>query len=77
MESGQLGGVAIDAYVSEPPDTSHPVFSHPNAVFTPHSGADTREALENVGLMVIESLDAVLAGETPPRMLNADALAAR
>ncbi|MCA0963026.1 phosphoglycerate dehydrogenase [Salipiger bermudensis] len=77
LESGQLGGVAIDAYVSEPPDTSHPVFSHPNAVFTPHSGADTREALENVGLMVIESLDAVLAGETPPRMLNADALAAR
>ena len=53
------------------------LFSHPRAVFTPHSGADTKEALENVGLMVIESLDAVLAGETPPRMLNAKELASR
>ena len=44
LESGQLGGVAIDAYVTEPPETSHPVFSHPNAIFTPHSGADTKES---------------------------------
>lgn len=76
LDSGQLGGVAIDAYVSEPPDTSHPVFAHPNAVFTPHSGADTKEALENVGLMVIESLDALLAGAVPPRCLNQTDLAA-
>ncbi|GGA19219.1 MAG: hydroxyacid dehydrogenase [Rhodobacteraceae bacterium] len=77
LDADRLGGVAIDAYVSEPPDTTHPIFSHPRAVFTPHSGADTKEALENVGLMVIESLDAVLAGETPPRMLNAKELASR
>lgn len=75
LDSGQLGGVAIDAYVSEPPDTAHPVFAHPDAVFTPHSGADTREALENVGLMVIESLDALLAGEPLPRCLNQSDLA--
>lgn len=77
LDAGTLGGVAIDAYVSEPPDIGHPVFSHPNAVFTPHSGADTKEALENVGLMVIESLDALFAGDTPPRCLNAGDLAGR
>ena len=71
----RLGAVAIDAYMAEPPDTTHPVFSHPRAVFTPHSGADTREAVENVGLMVIESLDTVLAGQRPPRCLNASELA--
>ncbi|MHA6344275.1 phosphoglycerate dehydrogenase [Roseivivax sp. CAU 1761] len=77
LAAGRLGGVAVDAYVTEPPDISHPVFAHPNAIFTPHSGADTSEALENVGLMVIESLDALLAGRTPPRCLNGDDLAAR
>ncbi|UMA66928.1 phosphoglycerate dehydrogenase (plasmid) [Roseivivax marinus] len=77
LAADRLGAVAIDAYVSEPPDTAHPVFSHPRAVFTPHSGADTAEAVENVGLMVIESIDALLAGDPPPRCLNADDLAAR
>lgn len=71
LETGHLGGVAIDAYVTEPPAIDHPVFSHPNAIFTPHSGADTREAVENVGLMVIEDIKTLLAGATPVRCLNA------
>jgi D-3-phosphoglycerate dehydrogenase len=71
LETGQLGGVAIDAYVQEPPAIDHPVFSHPNAIFTPHSGADTLEALENVGLMVIEDIQTLLDGQVPARCLNA------
>ena len=71
LASGQLGGVAIDAYVTEPPATDHPVFSHPNAIFTPHSGADTAEAVENVGLMVIEDIETLAQGQTPARCLNA------
>jgi len=71
LDSGRLGGVAIDAYVTEPPATDHPVFSHPNAIFTPHSGADTAEAVENVGLMVIEDIETLAAGKVPARCLNA------
>lgn len=71
LASGHLGGVAIDAYVQEPPAIDHPVFSHPNAVFTPHSGADTLEALENVGLMVIEDIKTLIGGGMPARCLNA------
>lgn len=70
LDSGQLGGVAIDAYVSEPPDRAHPVFSHPNAVFMPHSGADTVEAVENVGLMNIADIETLIAGGRPARVLN-------
>ncbi|MBO0346320.1 phosphoglycerate dehydrogenase [Roseibium sp. CAU 1637] len=77
LASGHLGGVAIDAYVQEPPAIDHPVFSHPNAIFTPHSGADTLEALENVGLMVIEDIKTLIAGEMPVRCLNAKDLCAR
>ncbi|MCC5958967.1 MAG: phosphoglycerate dehydrogenase [Rhodobacteraceae bacterium] len=77
LQSGQLGGVALDAFVSEPPDVSHPVFSHPNAVFTPHSGADTQEAVENVGLMVLQDIATLEQGHLPDRCLNANALHAR
>ncbi len=71
LENGQLSGAAIDAYVSEPPDVSHPIFSHPNAIFTPHSGADTKEAVENVGLMVVEDIATILQGGVPQHCLNA------
>lgn len=76
LDAGCLGGVAIDAYVSEPPNTSHPVFAHPRAIFAPHSGADTAEAFENVGLMVIEDIEALIAGEIPARCLNAKDISA-
>lgn len=70
LETGQIGGVALDAYASEPPDRSHPIFHHPRAVFMPHSGADTIEAVENVGLMNIADIETLMAGGHPARVLN-------
>lgn len=70
LTSGHLAGAAIDAYVTEPPDRAHPVFANPKAVFMPHSGADTLEAFENVGLMNIADMEAILRGERPARTLN-------
>ncbi|MDB6454186.1 NAD(P)-dependent oxidoreductase [Falsirhodobacter sp. 20TX0035] len=70
LVGGHLAGAAIDAYAVEPPDTSHPIFSHPNAIFMPHSGADTVEALENVGLMNIADMQDLLDGRRPSRVLN-------
>ncbi|MBM3604143.1 MAG: hydroxyacid dehydrogenase [Alphaproteobacteria bacterium] len=71
LEAGRLGGVALDAFVAEPPDITHPIFSHPRALFMPHSGADTREAVENMGLMVCEDIESLIAGQRPARCLNA------
>ncbi len=71
LTAGRLGGAAIDAYVSEPPDATHPVFHHPRAVFMPHSGADTVEAVENMGLMVCEDIETLRRGDLPARCLNA------
>lgn len=75
LESGHLAGVALDAYVTEPPDRSHPIFSHPNAVFMPHAGADTLEAVENVGLMNIADIETMIAGGQPKRVLNPEVFA--
>ncbi|WP_136684908.1 NAD(P)-dependent oxidoreductase [Falsirhodobacter xinxiangensis] len=75
LTTGHLGGAAIDAYASEPPDRSHPVFANPKAVFMPHSGADTLEAFENVGLMNIADMETILAGGRPARTLNPEVFA--
>ncbi len=70
LEKNELGGACIDAYDQEPPDRSHPIFKSPRVVFTPHSGADTRESVERMSLMNIRDIDMILAGERSPRVLN-------
>lgn len=70
LDSGALAGAAIDAYVQEPPDRGHPIFANPRVVFTPHSGADTTESVERMGLMNVADIDTLLAGGRSPRTLN-------
>jgi D-3-phosphoglycerate dehydrogenase / 2-oxoglutarate reductase len=52
MEAGHLGGIALDVYEIEPPPADFPLFSAKKCVFTPHLGASTAEAQENVGIEV-------------------------
>lgn len=70
LHGGQLAGAAIDAYETEPPDITHPIFSAPRVTFTPHTGADTVESIERVGLMNIEDIETLIAGGRPQRCLN-------
>lgn len=55
MESGKLGGVALDVYEEEP-CTNHPLFGKKNVVCTPHLGASTEEAQTNVALEAVQLL---------------------
>ena len=52
LDSGHLGGIALDVFEVEPPPADLPLFSAKKAVFTPHLGASTAEAQENVGIEV-------------------------
>jgi len=49
LKSGQLGGVALDVYATEP-CTDSPLFGMPNVLCTPHLGASTEEAQSNVAV---------------------------
>ena len=55
LDSGKLGGVALDVYPEEP-YTESPLFGRPNVVCTPHLGASTAEAQMNVALEAVELL---------------------
>ena len=55
LDSGHVAGAAFDVFVEEPA-TANPLFGHPNVVCTPHLGAATNEAQENVALQVAEQM---------------------
>ena len=55
LDSGHVAGAAFDVF-SEEPATANPLFGHPNVVATPHLGASTSEAQENVALQVAEQM---------------------
>ena len=62
LDSGHVAGAAFDVFTTEPA-TENPLFGHPNVICTPHLGASTSEAQENVALQVAEQMsDYLLRG---------------
>ena len=62
LTSGHVAGAALDVFEVEPA-TQNPLFGMANVVCTPHLGAATTEAQENVALQVAEQMaDYLLSG---------------
>ena len=62
LKEGRVAGAAFDVFAEEPA-TNSPLFHLPNVVVTPHLGASTTEAQENVALQVAEQMsDYLLTG---------------
>ena len=75
MDSGQVGGAALDVFVEEPA-TASPLFGTPNFISTPHLGASTSEAQVNVAIQVAEQLSDFLLQGGVTNALNMPSLSA-
>jgi D-3-phosphoglycerate dehydrogenase / 2-oxoglutarate reductase len=56
IESGQVAGAALDVYEQEPAPADFSLRNLPQVILTPHLGASTEEAQENVGIEVAEAI---------------------
>jgi D-3-phosphoglycerate dehydrogenase len=70
IDAGQVAGAAFDVFEVEPPAADHPFLSHPKVIVTPHLGASTIEAQENVAIDVSEQLLHILRGEAFKNAVN-------
>lgn len=57
IRSGQVAGAALDVYETEPLPANDPLRELPQVIMTPHLGASTEEAQENVGIEVAEAIE--------------------
>ena len=65
LEKGALQGAALDCFCQEPPEAGNPLLQLPQVIATPHMGAHTDEAVNQMGWMALNDCLAVLRGKTP------------
>ncbi|HEX4115293.1 MAG TPA: phosphoglycerate dehydrogenase [Solirubrobacteraceae bacterium] len=70
LDSGKVGGAALDVFPSEP-ITDYPLFQgYPQVVVTPHLGASTAEATDRAGYQSAEQVVAALTGGVVSTAVN-------
>ncbi len=69
LDSGKVAGAALDVFQEEPA-RANVLFGHPNVVCTPHLGASTSEAQENVALQVAQQMSDYLISGAITNALN-------
>jgi D-3-phosphoglycerate dehydrogenase len=75
LDSGKVGGAALDVFRSEPV-TESPFFGRPNVIVTPHLGASTAEATDRAGFQAAEQVVAALTGGAVTTAVNVPAIKA-
>ena len=75
IESGQVAGAAFDVFEEEPAKTNI-LFGMPQVICTPHLGASTTEAQENVAVQVAEQMADYLTSGAVTNALNIPSMSA-
>ncbi len=69
LKSGKLSGLGLDAFEVEPPIGSK-LFELDNVIATPHTGAHTKEATDNMANASVKNLIDLLSGQDCPYIVN-------
>ncbi len=75
LDSGKVGGAALDVFPTEPM-TESPLFGYSNVIVTPHLGASTAEATDRAGYQSAEQVVAALDGGVVSTAVNIPAIGA-
>ncbi|HRK62875.1 MAG TPA: phosphoglycerate dehydrogenase [Terricaulis sp.] len=75
LDSGHVSAAAFDVFTVEPAK-ENPLFGAPNFIATPHLGASTNEAQENVALQVAEQMSDYLMSGAVTNALNMPSITA-
>ncbi len=75
IESGHVAGAALDVFEEEPAKTN-PLFGLENVICTPHLGASTSEAQENVAIQVAEQMSDYLLNGAVTNAVNIPSVSA-
>jgi phosphoglycerate dehydrogenase-like enzyme len=71
LAEGRLAGVGLDVFPEEPPrNLTHPLFSHPNFIGSPHVLASTAGAEARCYRSMCKDVAAVLRGQRPEWCVN-------
>lgn len=73
LNSGQVGGAALDVFEEEPPKNTA-LLRHARVVVTPHLGASTEEAQEKVAIQIAHQIADALKGRGYAGLVNGEAL---
>ena len=71
VEAGTLDGAAVDVFAEEPVSPDNPLLTVEDVVVTPHLGASTSAAQENVATSIADQISAAFADEPVINALNA------
>ncbi len=74
VEDGILKGAAVDVFADEPIDPDNPLLDVDDVVVTPHLGASTEAAQENVATSTADQVVAAFADEPVANALNAPSM---
>ncbi len=66
LNEGRLAGAGIDCFEKDPPPSDDPLLNAKNVIVSPHSAAQTKEAVIRMHKMCVEGCLAVIRGEKWP-----------
>ena len=70
LTSGKVAGAALDVFEKEPPSPDNPLLSIPSVICTPHLGASTEEAQDNVAIAIADQMVDYLKNGTIRNAVN-------
>ncbi len=76
LKNGEIAGAAFDVFASEPTTIDNPLLSLDNFISTPHLGASTSEAQENVAVAIAKQMADYLVNGTISNAVNVPSVSA-